>query len=348
MNHDRDAYKESGVDIDAAADFIDAIAPLARATHRPEVLGGLGGFGSLFALQTERYREPVLVASTDGVGTKLLVAEQADRHRGIGIDLVAMCVNDILVTGAEPLFFLDYFATGRLEQSVAVEVLRGIAEGCESAGCALVGGETAEMPGVYPAGRYDVAGFAVGIVERGNILDGTEVRQDDVVIGLGSNGLHANGFSLARRILFEEQQMSLQDELPELGCSVADELLKPTAIYVRPVLDVLGTFRVKAIAHVTGGGFYDNIPRVLPPGAVAEIRNASWPVHPVFTLLKDLGSLDDRELLRTFNCGIGMVLVVHPEDATAVLERLEILGQPAHAIGRIAANDGPAGVRFVD
>jgi len=343
-----DAYKEAGVDIDAADRFIRSVGPLVKQTHRSEVLSGLGGFGSLFALPSDRYTEPVLVAATDGVGTKLLVAERADRHTSIGIDLVAMCVNDVIATGAEPLFFLDYLAMGKLEHGVAIEILRGITEGCKQAGCALVGGETAEMPGVYPAGRYDIAGFCVGVVERANILDGTEVRHGDIVIGLASNGLHANGFSLVRHILFDQEGLDITDELPELDGTLADELLRPTAIYVRPVLDVLERYRVKGIAHITGGGFYDNIPRCLPPGAVAELRNASWPVHPIFTLLKERGGLADRELLRTFNCGLGMVLVVHPEDVDGVLDRMEILSQPAHVVGRIIAEDGPASVRFVD
>ncbi len=298
-----DAYKEAGVDIDAGEAVVEGIREAVRSTGRPEVLGGIGGFGGLFALG--KYREPVLVSGTDGVGTKLLVAQRLGRHGSIGVDLVAMCVNDIAVVGAEPLFFLDYFATGKLAPEVAVEVVEGIAEGCRQAGCALIGGETAEMPGMYGPGHYDLAGFAVGVVERDELLDGSDIQAGDVLVGLPSSGLHSNGYSLVRRIV---EDLDWESEY-ELGRPLGEVLLEPTRIYVR---EVLAARDAKGFVHVTGGGFYENLPRVLPEGLGCSVEVGSWSVPPIFDLLASHGGLSTRELYRTFNMGIGMVAVMPP------------------------------------
>lgn len=305
-----EAYRAAGVDIDAGEAVVDGIREAVRATYRPGVLGDLGGFGALFSLQG-RYRDPVLVSGTDGVGTKLLVAARLGVHRSIGIDLVAMCVNDVVVSGAEPLFFLDYFATGKLEPSVAVEVVKGIAEGCKQAGCALVGGETAEMPGMYGPGHYDLAGFCVGAVERDELLDGARVRPGDAVIGLPSTGLHSNGYSLARRLCDPLDW----DAEHGLGEPLGQALLTPTRIYVRDALKLKAEVELRALAHITGGGLLDNIPRVLPPGLGVALRLGSWPCPPIFELLARLGELSGEDLHRTFNMGLGMVAIVPPEQA---------------------------------
>ncbi len=327
----RDAYAEAGVDIDAADALIDKIKPLAASTHRAGVLGGLGGFGGLFALTG--YRDPILVSGTDGVGTKLLVAQQVGNHRTVGVDLVAMCVNDIAVTGAEPLFFLDYFATGKLEPSAAAEVVSGIAEGCRQAGCALLGGETAEMPGMYGPGHYDLAGFAVGAVERAEILDGAGVRATDVLVGIPSTGLHSNGFSLVRRIV-EAQGWPLDSDPGGLDRSLADELLTPTRIYVRDLLSVRD--RISAASHITGGGLPGNVPRMLPDGLGAKIRRDTWALPSIFSLLQRAAQLSERDLFRTFNCGLGMVLAVPEVHAAAVAEQVGglLIGEvvPGHGV----------------
>jgi phosphoribosylformylglycinamidine cyclo-ligase len=305
-----DAYKDAGVDIDAGEAVVDGIREAVASTRRPEVLGGLGGFGGLFALA--KYEQPVLVSGTDGVGTKLLVAQRVGQHASIGVDLVAMCVNDIAVSGAEPLFFLDYFATGKLEPGVTVEVVKGIAEGCRQAGCALVGGETAEMPGMYGAGHYDLAGFSVGVVERDEILTGADIQPGDVLLGLASSGLHSNGYSLVRKIVDDLDW----DEEHGLGAPLGQVLLTPTRIYVREMLAMRG--RVKGFVHITGGGFYENIPRILPRGLGATIQRGSWEIPPIFALLADRGGLTERDLYRTFNMGIGMVIVASPEHAASI------------------------------
>ncbi len=309
--HDRLTYRAAGVDIDAGAALVERIKPHVARTLRAGVLGGLGGFGALFELGN-RWREPVLVSGTDGVGTKLKLAQELGRHDGIGIDLVAMCVNDVLVQGAEPLFFLDYFATGKLDVNVAERVIAGIARGCEQAGCALVGGETAEMPDMYAAGEYDLAGFCVGAVEKSALLDGNRVRAGDVLIGIASSGAHANGFSLIRRIL---ERAGKPWTLDLDGTTLADALLAPTVIYVKPMLRLLTELPPHAMAHITGGGLSENIIRVVPDALALDIDASAWPLPPLFTWLAETGQLSDTELWRTFNCGIGFVLLV---DATQV------------------------------
>ncbi len=334
-------YREAGVDIDAGAALVQRIGPAVRRTHRPGVLGGLGGFGALFELPRAGYREPVLVSGTDGVGTKLRLAIELGRHDGIGFDLVGMCVNDILVTGAEPLFFLDYYATGRLDVEVAARVVTGIAAACEASGTALVGGETAEMPGMYAAGDYDLAGFAVGIVEKSRIIDGSRVQPGDRLLGLPSSGPHSNGYSLIRRIL----EVSGADlAAPLEGAPLADHLLAPTRLYVRTLRPLFERLDVRAVAHITGGGLPENLPRVLPDGCLAHIDPATWPRPPVFDWLQRQGGVADAEMYRTFNCGIGMVLCLPPAEAATALDLLADAGEAAWEIGVIEAGTGPARV----
>lgn len=328
-------YRESGVDIDAGDTFVERIKPLVRSTFRPEVLTDLGGFGGLFGLRAEQYKEPVLVSGTDGVGTKLKVAFLMNRHDTIGIDLVAMCVNDIVVSGAEPLFFLDYFATGKLSIATGQEVIKGIAEGCRQAGCALIGGETAEMPSFYRDGEYDLAGFAVGVVEKAKIIDGRSIVPGDVLIGLASSGLHSNGYSLARRVLFEQAKLTVDSVVPELGRPVGEELLTPTRIYVKPILTLCREFSLKGLAHVTGGGITENLPRVLPSGVNARVDRRAWAVPPVFTVLSRLGNIEPNEMYRVFNMGIGMIMVVPSHAAASVVSRAADLGERAQVIGEI-------------
>jgi phosphoribosylformylglycinamidine cyclo-ligase len=324
-------YRAAGVDIDAGDRLVEAIKPFARRTLRPEVLAGIGGFGALFEV-SKKYREPVLVAGTDGVGTKLKLAFQLGRHDTVGIDLVAMSVNDILVQGAEPVLFLDYFACGRLDVGVATQVIGGIARGCEMAGCALVGGETAEMPGMYPEGEYDLAGFAVGIVEKSGIIDGRGVAPDDVLLGLASSGPHSNGYSLIRRVL-EYAKPDLAADFH--GRSLGDALLEPTRIYVKPVLELMKHVEVKALAHITGGGLLENVPRILPAAACAVMRRSAWPLPPLFSWLQREARIDEVELHRVFNCGIGMVVVVAPANAEEARERLSSQGETVFHIGEI-------------
>jgi phosphoribosylformylglycinamidine cyclo-ligase len=335
LNNAKTTYRDAGVDIDAGNRFVRMIRPLVKGTFRPEVLTDIGGFGGLFALQSGKYRQPVLVSSTDGVGTKLKLAFLLDRHDTVGIDLVAMCVNDIVVQGAEPLFFLDYFATGRLAPEKAVEVVRGIAEGCRQAGCALIGGETAEMPGFYGEGEYDLAGFTVGVVDQDRIIDGATITAGDRVIGIASSGLHSNGYSLARKVLFERMGLSVDARLPEFDRPLGEVLLTPTRIYVQTILNLLTDFRIKGMAHITGGGLLENVPRVLPRGCRAVIQQNSWPKPPIFDILREGGGIEPTEMYRTFNYGIGMVLIVPEQEASDVLERLERLGEPAFQIGEI-------------
>ncbi len=331
----QDRYKEAGVDIDAGAALVDRISPHARSTLRPEVVGGLGHFGALWSVGN-RYRNLMLVSSTDGVGTKLKVAQAADRHGSIGIDLVAMCVNDVLCAGAEPFFFLDYFACGALDVGVAEQVVAGVAEGCRQAGCALVGGETAEMPGVYAPGVYDLAGFTVGGVERDDVLDGSRVRKGMRLIGLPSSGVHSNGYSLVRKVIFEEQGLAPGDLFPGSDATVADVLLEPTTIYVQPVLHLLKQGGVGAVAHITGGGLPENLPRVLPEGAQAVVDRGTWELPHVFSTLRDLGELSDTDMLRTFNCGVGMVLAVEADRADDYCSQLSGMGVQAFSMGEIA------------
>jgi phosphoribosylformylglycinamidine cyclo-ligase len=342
-------YRESGVDIDAGDEFVERIKPLVRSTFRPEVLTDLGGFGGLFGLQTKKYHEPVLVAGTDGVGTKLKVAFLMNKHETVGIDLVAMCVNDIVVSGAEPLFFLDYFATGKLSVSTAQEVVRGIAEGCRQAGCALIGGETAEMPSFYPDGEYDLAGFAVGAVDRSKIIDGKTIVPGDVIIGLASTGLHSNGYSLARRVLFDQAKLTVTSRLPELDRPLGEVLLAPTRIYAKQILALVEEFSIKGIAHITGGGITENLPRVFPKGVRARIRRSSWPIPPIFSVIGRLGSVGREEMYRVFNMGIGLILIVPAGSAEALMARAMALGDRAFLIGEmVAGGEGASDVEYVD
>jgi phosphoribosylformylglycinamidine cyclo-ligase len=332
-------YKGAGVDIEAGNRFVDLIKPLVKSTSRPEVLTDIGGFGGLFSLNASKYKSPVLVSSTDGVGTKLKLAFQLDRHNTVGIDLVAMCVNDIIVQGAEPLFFLDYFGTGKLTPEKAAEVVAGIAEGCRQAGCALIGGETAEMPGFYGDGEYDLAGFTVGVVDRDAIIDGSTVQVGEVLIGIASNGLHSNGYSLARSIVNERLPGGIDAVFPELNESLGDALLRPTRIYVKAILNLLRDFEINGMAHITGGGLLENVPRVLPRHCKAVIKKDSWPKLPLFEILREAGNLEEKELYRTFNYGIGMVLVVPKRSADDILSRLQGLKEQAYVIGEIASCD---------
>ena len=327
------SYAEAGVDIDAGDALVERIKPFAKRTLRPEVLAGIGGFGALVDIG-QRYRHPVLVSGTDGVGTKLKLAFALERHDTVGIDLVAMSVNDILVQGAEPLFFLDYFASGKLDVDVATQVIKGIAHGCEQANCALIGGETAEMPGMYAAGEYDLAGFAVGVVEKDAIIDGRSIAAGDVVLGLASSGPHSNGFSLIRKIV-EARRVHL--EMPFEGRTLGDVLLEPTRIYVRPLLRLMRELRVKGMAHITGGGLVENIPRILPDKLQARLARKQWTAPPIFEWLQREGNVSDAEMHRVFNCGIGMVVVVAQQDATRAAAILEAAGERVQPIGEIVA-----------
>jgi phosphoribosylformylglycinamidine cyclo-ligase len=333
-------YRDAGVDIDAGDRLVENIKPFAKRTLRKGVLAGIGGFGALFEIARKRYREPVLVAGTDGVGTKLKLAFELNRHATIGIDLVAMSVNDILTHGAEPLFFLDYYACGRLDVAAATEVIKGIATGCGQAGCALIGGETAEMPGMYPAGEYDLAGFAVGVVEKSRMIDGSGIVEGDVVLGLASSGAHSNGYSLIRKIIaVKGVDLSAQFH----GRALSDVILEPTRIYVKPVLKLVKGVAVKGLAHITGGGLLENVPRILPARLAARIERAAWNLPPLFRWLKEEGNIADSELYRVFNCGIGMVAVVAPADAARAVKTLKAAGETAWRIGRVVrrGKNGP-------
>ncbi|MCG8995894.1 phosphoribosylformylglycinamidine cyclo-ligase [Laribacter hongkongensis] len=331
------SYRDAGVDIDAGDQLVENIKPFAKRTMRPEVLGGLGGFGALVEI-SKKYREPVLVSGTDGVGTKLKLAFDWNRHDTVGIDLVAMSVNDILVQGAEPLFFLDYFACGKLDVAQATDVIKGIAEGCEQAGCALIGGETAEMPGMYPVGEYDLAGFAVGVVEKSQVITGRDIRPGDVVLGLGSNGVHSNGFSLVRKII--ERAGPDLDAPFDGDRTLRDAIIAPTRIYVKPLLKLMADVPVKGMAHITGGGITENTPRVLPDNCVAQIDAASWTLPKLFQWLQQEGNVDAQEMYRTFNCGIGMVVIVAPEQADAATALLTAEGETVHRLGLVRARQG--------
>jgi phosphoribosylformylglycinamidine cyclo-ligase len=333
-------YKDAGVDIDAGNTFVKMIKPLVKATSRPEVLADIGGFGGLFSLNMGKYKHPVLVSGTDGVGTKLKVAFMADRHDSIGIDLVAMCVNDIIVQGAEPLFFLDYLATAKLDPEKGASIIKGVSEGCVQAGCALIGGETAEMPGFYTGEEYDIAGFAVGVVEREKIIDGSSITVGDRLIGLSSSGLHSNGYSLARKVIIERMGLGIDDEIPGLGKTVSDELLTPTRIYVRSVMNLLRDFNIHGLAHITGGGLLENVPRVLPKCCKAVIHKDAWSIPQIFKLIQDGGNIDEMEMFRTFNCGIGMVLVVPEREAEDIMIRLSGLNETAFQIGEVVKCEG--------
>ncbi|MDJ0750333.1 MAG: phosphoribosylformylglycinamidine cyclo-ligase [Woeseiaceae bacterium] len=332
-------YKDAGVDIDAGNALVERIKPLVGRTRRPEVLAGIGGFGGLFALPQGKYDEPVLVSGTDGVGTKLMLAQKIGKHDSIGIDLVAMCVNDVLVQGAEPLFFLDYFACGVLDNDVTTDVVRGIADGCLQAGAALIGGETAEMPDMYAPGEYDLAGFTVGVVERSKIIDGSDISDGDAMIGLASSGPHSNGYSLIRKVLDRKPDARIGD------APAVERLLEPTKIYVKPILELMKHVTVKGLAHITGGGITENVPRVLPDNLDAEIDTATWNQGPVFDFLQEQGSIETAEMRRTFNCGVGMVLVVDEAEAGAALALLTDHGEHAWRLGRIVP--GRQAVQYV-
>ncbi len=327
------SYRDAGVDIDAGNALVEAIKPIVKTTHRPGVLGQLGGFAGLFELPVDRFRQPVLVSGTDGVGTKLKLAVASRQHDTIGIDLVAMCANDVVVTGAEPLFFLDYYATGQLSVNIATAVVSGIAEGCRQAGMALIGGETAEMPGMYAQGDYDLAGFCVGICEKQALLDGSKINDGDIILGLASSGPHSNGYSLIRKIL--ERRPGAESE--SLGTrSVLECLLAPTRIYVPAILALIQKVEVGALAHITGGGLPENLPRVLPDDLGANIRQGSWPRSPVFDWLQEAGNISDEEMLRTFNCGIGMVAVIPPDQLQRARKILEEHGETVFEIGSVS------------
>lgn len=341
-------YSLAGVDIEKGNEAVEMYKPLVKKTMRKEVLTGLGGFGGLFALDLSKTKNPVLVSGTDGVGTKLAVAQKIGRHDTIGIDCVAMCVNDIVVSGAEPLFFLDYLAVGKLEPEDVAQIVKGIAEGCLQAGCALIGGETAEMPGFYDPGEYDVAGFVVGMVDKEKIIDGSTIKPGDALIGISSSGLHSNGYSLARKIAFDVLECKPTDHLPELNCTIGDELLKPTRIYVQLVKDLLETYPVKGMVHVTGGGLIENPPRILPKGTHIELEYGSWPILPVFNLLQKGGNVDSMEMLKTFNMGIGFVLVVSNEEKDDILQWLNKRGEAAYEIGRVVEGTPGVTIRGLD
>jgi phosphoribosylformylglycinamidine cyclo-ligase len=329
------SYRDAGVDIEAGDALVEQIKPFAKRTMRPEVLGGIGGFGSLFAVP-QKFKEPILVSGTDGVGTKLKLAFELNKHDTVGIDLVAMSVNDILVQGAEPLFFLDYFACGKLEVGVAAQVIKGIAEGCEQSGCALVGGETAEMPGMYPAGEYDLAGFAVGCADKSKLIDGTTIAAGDVVLGLASSGAHSNGYSLIRKLI---EKSGIDFESDFHGKKFKDVVMEPTRIYVKSLLKLIEALPVKGMAHITGGGITENIPRVLPAGLTAEIRADRWQLPPLFQWLQAQGNIVPSELYKTFNCGIGMAVIVAKEHVAQAKQLLEASGETVFEIGHIRAQN---------
>jgi len=329
-------YKDAGVDIDKAENFIRQIIPLIKKTHRPEVLGKIGGFSGLFMPQLKKMRNPVLVSSTDGVGTKLLIAEALGKYDTVGIDLVAMCVDDVVVVGAEPLFFLDYIACGNLDEKKLSQVMKGIVKGCREAGCALIGGETAELPGLYEANRFDLAGFCVGVVSKEKIIDGHLCKKGDKVMGLASSGIHSNGFSLVRKLFSED----------EIKGKLGHELLKPTRIYTKTILKIKEKLPVKAVAHITGGGFYDNIPRSLPKGMAVRIQKGSWAIPPIFQNIQKRGKLETKEMFRTFNMGIGMTLILGQRSAEKALSILADSGQKAAIIGEVI--EGPNTVEIVD
>ena len=338
-------YADAGVDIDAGNSLVDRIKPLAKATTRAGVMGGIGGFGGLFDLKETKYTDPIMVSATDGVGTKLKIAQSVGKHDTIGIDLVAMCVNDLIVQGAEPLFFLDYFATGVLAVDVAEQVVKGIADGCKQAGCALLGGETAEMPGMYAAGDYDLAGFSVGAVERNELLPREGITGGDVLLGIASSGVHSNGFSLVRKAM-ERADLSYDDACPfEEGKTMGESLLEPTKIYVKSCLKAINTGGLKALAHITGGGLTENIPRILPKGVVAEIDIESWERPSVFSWLEMVTGLPQEEMLKTFNAGIGMVAIVAQKDVDSVMGALESEGEAVYQIGNIVLG-AQGGVRY--
>ncbi len=342
-------YKDAGVDIDSANAFVERIKPLIKTTARKEVISGIGGFGGLFRFDGAKMKNPILVSSTDGVGTKLKIAHLMDKHDTIGIDLVAMSVNDVIVQGAEPLFFLDYISTGKIELEKSVQIIDGIVQGCKQAGCTLLGGETAEMPGFYQSGEYDLAGFCVGVVEQDKLIDGSNISINDRVIGLASSGLHSNGFSLARKVLLEKGKLSIHDSIPELERTVGMELLEPTRIYVKSLLNIFKSFNIKGLVHVTGGGFYDNIPRIIPNVCRCVITSNSWEIPPIFSVIQNIGHVEEKEMFRVFNMGIGMMLLASEKESQEILDRLKVMGEKAYLLGVIEKKEeNQASVCFTD
>jgi phosphoribosylformylglycinamidine cyclo-ligase len=334
------AYKQAGVNIEAGYEAVSRMKKHVARTKRIGVIGALGGFGGLFDLSQLRYKEPVLVSGTDGVGTKLKLAFLLDRHDTIGIDCVAMCVNDIVVQGAEPLFFLDYLAVGEANPAKIEQIVKGVADGCEQAGCALIGGETAEMPGMYDKDEYDIAGFAVGACERSELIDGQSIQQGDMLIGLASSGIHSNGYSLVRKVFLNDHHYTLDKHVDELGTTLGDALLTPTKIYVKPILAALKKFRIKGMAHITGGGFVENVPRMLPDGCGAQIEKRTWPVLPIFQLIEKYGQIPHDEMYNIFNMGIGMVLAVEEQEVDELLSFFYEQGEQAYVIGRVIEGNG--------
>lgn len=334
------AYKQAGVNIEAGYESVSRMKKHIQKTMRPGVMGGIGGFGGMFDLSTLGLKEPVLVSGTDGVGTKLMLAFMMDKHDTIGIDAVAMCVNDIVVQGAEPIYFLDYIACGKQVPEKIEAIVKGVAEGCAQAGCALIGGETAEMPGMYGEDEYDIAGFAVGACEKSDLITGKNIKPGDVFIGLASSGIHSNGYSLVRKIFFEQAKMKPEDYVEELGTTLGEELLKPTRIYVKSILQALKKFEIKGLAHITGGGFIENIPRMLPEGTGAELYEKNWDIPPVFTLMEKLGNLDRREMYNIFNMGTGMVVAVDENTASEAVTFFNDIGEKAYVIGTVVEGEG--------
>lgn len=334
-----ESYKQAGVNIEAGYEAVSRMKKHVNKTIRPGVMGGLGGFGGMFDLSVLNLKNPVLVSGTDGVGTKLMLAFMLDKHDTIGVDAVAMCVNDIVVQGAEPIYFLDYIACGKAEPAKIEAIVKGIADGCEQAGCALVGGETAEMPGMYSEEEYDLAGFAVGACEKERVITGENIKAGDVLIGLASSGIHSNGYSLVRKLFFEKANMSLFDYVDELGCTLGEELIKPTKIYVKSVLSALQKFEIKGLSHITGGGFIENIPRMLPEGLGIELEETNWEVPPVFKLMEKIGDLQRKEMYNIFNMGTGMVLAVDSDAEQDVLKHFQAIGEKAYTIGKVT-DDG--------
>jgi len=328
-------YKEAGVNIDVANEFVERIKPLIKTTTRKEVLSGIGGFGGLFRCDTARMKNPVLVSATDGVGTKIKIAQLMNKHDTIGIDLVAMSVNDVVVQGAEPLFFLDYLATGKLELEKSVQIVDGIVQGCKLAGCALLGGETAEMPDFYKPGDYDLAGFCVGVVEQDKLIEGSNISINDQVIGLASSGLHSNGFSLARKVLLTKGRLSVDDKVAGLANTIGMELLEPTRIYVKSLLNIIKNFNIKGLVHITVGGFYENIPRIVPDACRMIVNEGSWEIPPIFSVIREIGNVDEKEMFRVFNMGIGMIMIVPEKETQDIIDRLTVMGESAHLIGVI-------------
>jgi len=347
---EKSRYAQAGVDIDQANKLVEEIKPLVESTFKRGVLTHIGGFAGMFALDIDRFKEPVLVSSTDGVGTKVKIASMTGIHNTVGIDLVAMCVNDIIVCGASPLFFLDYFATGRLDPSSARDVIKGIAEGCKQAGCSLIGGETAEMPGVYSPGEYDLAGFVVGVVDRESIIDGSEIAVGHVIIGIASSGLHSNGFSLVRKIIFEELKLDVKDVVNEVSTKpIGEVLLTPTRIYANTIAHLIKQFKIAGMVHITGGGFTDNIPRILPKACKAVIKRSAWPRLPIFNFLQKHGNISEEEMFRTFNCGIGMALILPEDLAQDVIFQCRAMDEQAYIIGHIdAKKDNEDSVEYID